>query len=109
MKSLLVLAAILLATPAVFAADTKSAPPADVYHGKRHALKGVVTRILAERSALMVKHEEIPGVMRAMTMMFKVDAATLKAAKEGQALTGLMSRQNGEWILEEVKWVGEKK
>lgn len=109
MKALLFLSAVLLATPAAFAADTKSAPPADAYHGKRHALKGVVTRILADRSALMVKHEEIPGVMRAMTMMFKVDAATLKAAKEGQALTGLMSRQNGEWLLEEVTWVGEKK
>ncbi|HEY1110348.1 MAG TPA: copper-binding protein [Opitutaceae bacterium] len=109
MKSLVLLSALLLATPAAFAADTKSAPPADAYHGKRHALKGVVTRILADRSALMVKHEDIPGVMRAMTMMFKVDAATLKAAKEGQALTGLMSRQNGEWILEEVKWVEAKK
>lgn len=109
MKSLVILSALLLATPAGFAADTKSAPPADAYHGKKHALKGVVTRVLAERSALMVKHEEIPGVMRAMTMMFKVDTATLKAAKEGQALTGLMSRQNGEWILEEVKWVEAKK
>lgn len=109
MKSLVFISALLLATPGAFAADTKSTPPADAYHGKKHALKGVVTRILADRSALMVKHEEIPGVMRAMTMMFKVDAATLKAAKEGQALTGLMSRQNGEWILEEVKWVEGRK
>ncbi len=109
MKSLIFLTAALLATPVAFAADTKSAPPADAYHGKKHALKGIVTRILADRSALMVKHEEIPGVMRAMTMMFKVDAATLKAAKEGAALTGLMSRQNGEWILEDVKWSAEKK
>ena len=51
----------------------------------------------------MVKHEEIPGVMRAMTMMFKVDEATLKTFKPGDALTGLMSRQGNTWVLEDVK------
>lgn len=86
------------------AAETKSADAV-----KRHPLKGVVTGIMADRSALLVKHEEIPGVMRAMTMMFKVDEATLKAAKEGQAITGLMSRQGNAWVLESVKTVSEKK
>ena len=75
---------------------------------KRHPLKGVVTAVLTERSALMVKHEEIPGVMRAMTMMFKVDAATLKAAQKGQTLTGLMSRQGSDWVLENVKFAAGK-
>jgi Cu/Ag efflux protein CusF len=51
----------------------------------------------------MVKHEEIPGVMRAMTMMFKVDATALKAFKAGDTITGLMSRQAAGWVLEEVK------
>jgi len=60
---------------------------------QRHALKGVITSVLADKSALMVKHEEIPGVMRAMTMMFKVDPATLKSARKGQTITGQMSRQ----------------
>ena len=86
------------------ATDTKASEPV-----KRHPLKGVVTGILADRSALLVKHEAIPGVMRAMTMMFKVDAATLKNAKEGQAITGLMSRQGDAWVLEEVKVVADKK
>jgi Cu/Ag efflux protein CusF len=38
-----------------------------------------------------------------MTMQFKVDAATLKAAKVGDAITGLMSRQGTAWVLEDVK------
>lgn len=76
---------------------------------KRHPLKGVITGIMAERSSLLVKHEEIPGVMRAMTMLFKVDAATLKNAKEGQAITGLMSRQGNAWVLEDVKFVAAEK
>jgi Cu/Ag efflux protein CusF len=75
---------------------------------KRHPLKGVVTSVLAERSALMVKHEEIPGVMRAMTMMFKVDAATLKNVQKGQTITGQMSRQGNDWVLEDVKAVAAK-
>jgi Cu/Ag efflux protein CusF len=51
----------------------------------------------------MVKHEEIPGFMRAMTMMFKVDAATLKSAKKGDAVTGMMSRRGDDWVLEDVR------
>jgi Cu/Ag efflux protein CusF len=70
---------------------------------KRYPLKGVITSVLPERSALMVKHEEIPGFMRAMTMMFKVDAATLKAVKKGDAITGVMSRRGDDWILEDVR------
>jgi Cu/Ag efflux protein CusF len=70
---------------------------------KRHPLKGVITSVLPERSALMVKHEEIPGYMRAMTMMFKVDAATVKAARKGQAITAQMSRQGDDWVLEDVR------
>jgi Cu/Ag efflux protein CusF len=75
---------------------------------KRYPLKGVITSVLADRSALLVKHEEIPGYMKAMTMLFKVDAATLKAAQKGQAITGLMSRQGSDWVLEDVKFVGGK-
>jgi hypothetical protein len=39
-----------------------------------------------------------------MTMQFKVDAPTLAAAKVGAALTGQMSRQGKDWVLEEVKF-----
>lgn len=53
----------------------------------------------------MVKHEEIPGVMRAMTMMFRVDEATLKSVQKGQSITAMMSRQADEWWLHDVKVV----
>jgi Cu/Ag efflux protein CusF len=46
--------------------------------------------------------------MRAMTMLFKVDTTTVKAAQKGQALTGLMSRQGSDWVLENVKFVADK-
>jgi hypothetical protein len=69
----------------------------------RHPLKGIVLDIRADRSALIVKHEEIPGVMRAMTMLLKVDATTLAAAQKDQAITGLLVRKPDGWWLEEVK------
>lgn len=99
-----------LATPLfAAAAEAPVAPGKTAEAPKRHPLRGVVTRVDAERSALMVKHEEIPGVMRAMTMLFKVDAATLKAVKAGDAITGQMSRQGSDWVLEDVKLAEAKK
>jgi Cu/Ag efflux protein CusF len=84
--------------------EVATAKPADV---QRHPLRGVITAVDVERSAIMVKHEEIPGVMRAMTMLFKVDAATLKAAQKGQTITGMMSRQGDDWWLHDVKIVSK--
>ena len=86
------------------AAANPSAPTA-APEIKRYALRGVVVAVDADKSALRVKHEEIPGFMRAMTMQFKVDASTLTAAKVGAALTGQMSRQGKDWILEAVKFL----
>lgn len=66
---------------------------------ERHPLKGVVVEIRAGQSSLLVKHEDIPGFMPAMTMLFKVDAATLQAAVKGQAITGtLVQRDDGFWL-----------
>lgn len=109
MKSLRQLPAVLLlavlAPAAIAAAPAEKTPEAP----KRHALRGVITGVLAEKSAIMVKHEDIPGVMRAMTMMFKVDAATLKSAKEGRAITGMLARESDGWHLYDVKPAPAKK
>jgi len=69
----------------------------------RHPLRGVIVDLFADRSALLVKHEEIPGYMRAMTMLLKVDAATLAAAIKGQAIVGVLVERRGDYWLEEVK------
>ena len=105
MKNLLrsLLAALALATAVFSPLPVTGAEKSAEVPAKRHPLRGVITGVLADQSAFLVKHEEIPGVMRAMTMMFKVDAATLKAFKPGDAITGLMSRQGRNWVLEDVK------
>ena len=94
----LAFAALPFAAPAADSAAPKSAPSAP-----RHAIKGVVTGHYAERQSLIIRHEEIPGVMRAMTMLLKVDAPTLAAAQKDQAITGLLVRKPDGWWLEEVK------
>jgi Cu/Ag efflux protein CusF len=81
--------------------DQPTSVPPDAPQG--HPLKGVIVDILPARSALLVKHEEIPGYMKAMTMLLKVDVATLQSAAKGQAITAtLVKRADGFW-LEDVK------
>lgn len=80
------------------AGDEKAAPVG-------HALKGVVIDVLADKQSVLVRHEEIPGVMKAMTMLFNVDAATLAAVKKGDAITARMTNEDGAWWLREVKAV----
>lgn len=116
MKPLLFVTALLLALPAQAApancgcecckgkeacccTDTETAAqPA----APRHPLKGVVVDIVPERHALLVKHEEIPGVMRAMTMLLKVGPTPLREARRGQPLTGNLTRREDGWWLEDV-------
>jgi Cu/Ag efflux protein CusF len=71
-----------------------------------HRLTGVVTNVMADRSALMVKHDEIPGFMRAMTMMFLVEPAVLEQVKKGDAIAAHMGRNaDNKWILRHVRVV----
>lgn len=81
--------------------EPKPASAASAVSG--HALKGVVVEVLADRNSLLVKHEEIPGVMRAMTMLFKVEAETLSRVKKGDTVTATMIRDGEDWRLRDVK------
>jgi Cu/Ag efflux protein CusF len=106
LRSLFALSA-LVSVPLLFSACSKpaepAAPAAAQTAAKRYPLKGVIVDIMADQSALMVKHEEIPGYMMAMTMMFKVDAATLKAAVKDQAITGTLVEGPNGFSLEDMK------
>jgi Cu/Ag efflux protein CusF len=68
-----------------------------------HPLKGVIVEVQSTASALLVKHEDIPGFMPAMTMLFRVDAATLAAVKPGDVITARLVPRAGEFRLEDVK------
>ena len=107
-----VLLVVLPLVAAVSAAEKKTPAPPSAKAGdaaQRHPLKGVVTAVDADQSALRVKHEDVPGVMRAMTMQFKVDAATLKSVKPGDAITAMLMQEGSEYWLRDVKVVSAKK
>ena len=85
------------------AASEPAKPAAPAEQPKAHALKGVIMGVMADKTALLVKHEEVPGVMRAMTMMFKVEPAVLEKVQRGDAIKALMSRRTDGWWLHEVE------
>lgn len=83
--------------------DEASSDPTKPTDAKRYPLKGVIVNILAAQGALLVKHEDIPGFMPAMTMLFKVDEAALQAAQKGQAITGTLVQRGEEYWLLDIK------
>lgn len=63
-----------------------------------HALRGRIVDVMTARQALLIAHEEIPGVMKAMTMMFQVDPRVLPLVQPGQEILARMERRDdGKW------------
>jgi protein SCO1/2 len=74
---------------------------------KSYPLTGEVTSVDASRNVLIVRHDEIPGFMPAMTMEFIVSPGDVAVAKPGQKIRGqLLQSENGEWRLEQI-WPAE--
>ena len=68
-----------------------------------HPLVGVVREVVADRQSLLVKHEEIPGVMKAMTMLLRVEPEVLSRVKKGDAIKAQLGRDaEGTWFLRDV-------
>jgi hypothetical protein len=89
---------------AATAASVHSAQDPTDAAAMRYPLRGEIVQIFADRSALLVRHDEIPGVMRAMTMLLQVDAATLASAPApGTAITGELVKRADGWWLENVR------
>lgn len=97
------LLALLCATPLALPAQHDHHAPSADKSAAAHPLKGVVVEVRRDRQALLVKHEEVPGVMRAMTMLLKVEAKVLDQVKAGDAITAQLSRRDDGWWIHEVK------
>lgn len=67
-----------------------------------HPLRGVVTRKIEDRKLVMVKHEAIPGFMRAMTMAFSVSEADWPKLEPGAHLTATLRGGRGNWRLSDI-------
>lgn len=67
-----------------------------------YPLLGTVVSINAERQALLVDHEEIPGFMPAMTMELRVSAGDLALAAEGLRIRGVLHQRDGGYFLDHL-------
>ncbi len=85
--------------PTAPTAATAPAQPAE----KRYPLHGEIIAVEAERKVLIVKHEEVPGYMPAMTMEFLVSAGDIANAKPGQRIRGeMIPSDTGDFRLEKI-------
>lgn len=84
-------------------ADCQCAAKAEKSDVQLHPLVGVVREVMADRQSLLVKHEEIPGFMKAMTMLLRVEPEVLARVKKGDAITAKLGRDaDGKWFLRDV-------
>jgi len=73
-----------------------------------YPLRGEIVSVDAARKVLVVKHEEIKGLMPAMTMEFAVSAGDAAVAKPGAHIRAeLIPAREGDWRLEKI-WPDEK-
>jgi Cu/Ag efflux protein CusF len=71
---------------------------------KRYPLTGTVVSVDLAASTVTVKHSEIPGYMKAMTMTFPVkDKAVLRSLSPGDEITADLVVSRPEYRLENIR------
>jgi hypothetical protein len=71
-------------------------------------MKGRIVSVVPEHGSLIVQHDEIPGVMRAMTMELQADPDVLAAAAPNRELLARIERRGKSWWIFGVRWLGEQ-
>jgi protein SCO1/2 len=74
---------------------------------REYSVRGVVRRVEAERRSVVVKHEEIPGFMPAMTMPFDVkEPKELNGLKPGDQIAFRMLVTTNDGWIDRIQVVG---
>lgn len=106
LTSLVILAPILVGCGRQKSTDTAAAA-AEV--PREYPVQGVVRRVEPERRSVVVKHEEIPGFMPAMTMPFDVkDAKELAGLKAGDRIAFRMLVTTNDGWIDRIRVVGSE-
>ena len=67
---------------------------------KQYPLKGKVVVVNADKQTVTLDHEDIPGLMQAMTMDFEVaNSKLLDGIKPGDQLQGRLKVESGKYII----------
>jgi len=70
---------------------------------KTYDIKGKVVAVDAQNKKVTLDHEDIPGLMRGMTMPFSVEnAKLLEGIKPGDAVQGKLKAKSGEYTILEL-------
>lgn len=92
-----------LALVVFYSGCARDKKPDAAVEAKSYALTGEIVSADAARHVLVVRHNDIPGVMPAMTMEFDVAARDAAAAKAGQKIRAkLIPVEKGNWRLEQI-------
>ena len=113
MCSRVLLVLLCLALPAALpAADPAPRKPClpceeeDKNAERGYPVKGRILGTDPERAQVLLKHEAIPGVMRAMTMPCSVDPKVLPGLKRDQVILGRIEKRGKEWWLFNIRILG---
>lgn len=90
------------------AAETKGSCPAycekECCAESGHALTGVVVSVNQDKRMVVVKHEDIPGVMGAMTMGFSVpEKFDLTSLEKGDQITARMMHSDNQFLIKFIE------
>ena len=67
---------------------------------KDYEIKGTVVAIAADRSSVTLDHEDIPGLMKAMKMKFRVaDPKSLDGLSPGDRVRGRLKAGSGDYVI----------
>jgi protein SCO1/2 len=83
-------------------AGPAAAPVAADTAEQRYPLTGEIVKADPARGVLLVTHEEIKGLMPAMTMEFKVAKGDLQNARPGQRIRAELVRRGDDFFLEKI-------
>lgn len=71
-----------------------------------HPMRGRIVKLFPDKGSVLVAHDEIPGVMRAMTMSFRIDPRLMQFLQPEQIVLGRIARRaDGLWWLFGVRIV----
>ena len=71
---------------------------------KSYDVHGKVTAIRPDRTGVTLDHDDIPGLMKAMTMEFPVkDAKVLDGLEVGDQVQGKLLVESGKYLITELK------
>ena len=84
-------------------AGCQKAADASKVNDKMYDVKAKVVSVDMEKKTVTLDHEDIPGLMKAMTMTFPVeDAKTLEGIKPGDQVHGRLRVRSGENVITEL-------